>query len=58
MLSIAQKITLIKKVNSHILSSERIKALSEVRSQFDIADITEISDMVYLKESTVRMILS
>ena len=58
MLTTAQKIILIKKVDSFALSADRIRALSDVRASFDITDITEIADMVYLKESTVRMVLS
>jgi hypothetical protein len=61
MLDHSQKLYLIKQVDKHALSTERVKALSgyvEKYAPISNEDIKEISDMCYLQETTIRQVIA
>ena len=58
MLTVSQKITLIKKVDRYALSDMRIKALTDLKEQFSIEDVKEIASLTYLRDETVLRCLS
>jgi hypothetical protein len=61
MLNYSQKLYLIKKVDKHALSSERVKALSGYVKEYapiSNEDIKEISDMCYIREATIRQVIA
>ena len=58
MLTIHEKIILIKQVDCHAFSYMRVKALTELKTQFRVEDVKEISDLLYLRDETVLQCLS
>lgn len=59
MLNFDQKIYLIKKVDRFALSDRRVEAMKEYHRAFPIKaeEIREISDLVCLREETIRAIM-
>jgi hypothetical protein len=59
MLELSERIYLVKKVDCHALSDKRIEALPEFFRLYPraIMDLKEISDLVYLQESTLQKII-